>query len=362
MRAAICEATNTPLEVEQVELPALGHEDIRVRTLASGVCHTDLSFQQGMTGSPEMFPIVFGHEAVGEVVAVGPGVSRCKVGDIVLGSILPACGRCWHCVRQESQHCEMTPQIAFSHHYIRADGSQALAFTGLGSFAEMMQISEVSAVPITSDLPADQLALVGCGVTTGVGAALWTARVDAGATVAVFGCGGVGQSVIQGARLAGASRIFAVDPVPLKRDMALKFGATDVIDPVAADPVEAIREATGGRLVDYAFEATGVPAVGRQTFDAIRKRGTAVIVGMPPSDSEICFPGRALFYEEKQVKGSLFGSAQARAHLQLLVDMAERGQIDLASMVTNTIPLEAVNQAFADMQDGSAVRSVIVFD
>jgi S-(hydroxymethyl)glutathione dehydrogenase/alcohol dehydrogenase len=361
MLASICDGPNAPLRVETISLPNLGYTDVRVRTLASGVCHTDLSFRNGAVGAPSMFPIVFGHEAVGLVEAVGAGVSRCKPGDMVLGSILPSCGECWYCIRQESQHCETTAQVSSAHHYIRADGSRALALAGLGSFSEMMQVSETSVVPIVSDLPPEQLAMIGCGVTTGVGAALWTAKVEPGSTVAVFGCGGIGQSVLQGARLAGAERIFAVDPVALKREMASLSGATDLIDPTQGDPVAAIREATGGRGVDYSFEATGIPAVSRQAFDAVRKRGVAVIVGMPPSNSEVAVSGRSLFYEEKQLRGSLYGSAQSPVHLPMVVRFAERGQLDLSALVTKLIELDQINEAFEAMIRGDVIRSVVRF-
>jgi len=191
---------------------------------------------------------------------------------------------------------------------------------------------------------------------------LWTARVEPGATVAVFGCGGVGQSVLQGAVLAGAGRIFAVDPAAMKRDVATTFGATDVVDPDAVDTVAAIRDATGGRGVDYAFEVSGVASVARQAFDSTRKRGMTVMVGMPPAGTDYTFPGRSFFFDEKQVRGSLYGSAQAREHLQMLIDLTERGKLDLGRMVSRRIGLADLNDAFADMEAGRVIRSVITFD
>lgn len=361
MRAAICNTPNTPLRVETVELPALGSKDVRVRILASGVCHSDLSFWQGKSGLASWFPLVMGHEAVGIVTEVGPGVSRCKPGDKVLGSILPACGSCWHCIRHESQHCETTPQVGASHHVLRSGGATALTLSGLGAFAEMMQSSEDSLVPIHSDLPPEQLCLVGCGVTTGLGAALWTAQVKPGATVAIFGCGGVGQSVLQGAHLAGAERIIAIDPVALKRQMASRLGATDLVDPTACDPVAAIKEMTRGRGVDYAFEVTGIPSVTRQAFDSVRRRGITVVVGMPPNNSEITVPARGFFYDEKHLMGSLYGSAQAREHLPLIVRLAESGRLNLEALVSRTIGLDQVNEAFDAMRNGEVIRSVISF-
>lgn len=359
MRAMVCLAPEMPLMLEDVDLPALGADQVLIETVASGVCHTDLAVASGSTGMA--LPMVLGHEATGRVVKVGTNVASCRPGDKVIVSILPVCGVCWHCVRSETQHCEEKPRIHLSSHVLRGDGSRATAMSGLGSFAEMMCVNEMSVVRIDSDLPAEQLAMIGCGVTTGVGAALWTAGVKPGSDVAVFGCGGVGQSVIQGARLAGAGRIFAIDPAPLKRTMSLSFGATDAIDPTDVDPVEYLREVTGGRGVDYAFEVTGLPSVTAQAFASIRKRGTTVVVGMPPAGSEVSVPGRSLFFEEKRLIGSLYGSAQARYHLAEIIRFAESGQLDLAPMVSRRIALENVNDAFDAMKDGSAIRSVIVF-
>ncbi|WIW89466.1 Zn-dependent alcohol dehydrogenase [Sphingobium sp. V4] len=362
MRAAIAVRPNERIVIEDVNFGGLGDREVRIRTRACGVCHSDLSYHEGKNGPAEMFPMVYGHEAVGEVVETGSAVSRCKVGDIVVVSLFPVCGECWHCQRGESQHCETFGLVATSQGFLREDGSRALALAGIGAFAEEFQISETLAVPIRTDVPLEQVALVGCGVTTGVGAALWTAQVTPGSTVAIFGCGGVGQSVVQGARLAGAGRIFAVDPAPLKRQVAQQFGATDLIDPIAQDPVEALREATDARGVDFAFEVTGIPAVAQQVFASLRRRGIMVAVGMPPAGSDYILSGRGFFAEEKQVRGSLYGSAQSRYHLPMLIGLAESGKLDLASMVSRKIGLEDINEAFDAMRNGEVIRSVITFD
>jgi S-(hydroxymethyl)glutathione dehydrogenase/alcohol dehydrogenase len=355
----ICLAPGTPLVSENVELPEPGPDQVLIETAASGVCHSDLAFASGSMGMP--FPMILGHEATGRVVEVGSDVASCQPGDKVIVSILPVCGVCWHCVRSETQHCEQQPRIHTSSYVLRQDGSHATAMAGLGSFAQMMRVNEMSVVKIDSDLPPEQLAMIGCGVTTGVGAVLWTAGVEPGSDVAVFGCGGVGQAVIQGARLAGAGRIFAIDPAPLKRTMSLSFGATEAIDPTNIDPIEYLRQMTGGRGVDYAFEVTGLPRVTAQAYASIRKRGTTVVVGMPPAGAEVSVPGRSLFFEEKRLIGSLYGSAQVRHHLAQLIRFAETGRLDLAPMVSRRIALEDVNDAFDAMQDGSAIRSVILF-
>jgi S-(hydroxymethyl)glutathione dehydrogenase/alcohol dehydrogenase len=243
---------------------------------------------------------------------------------------------------------------------VRPDGSHALAMSGLGTFAEAMTVHEDSVVPVRTEVPDEFLALIGCAVTTGVGAALWTARVYPGASVAVFGCGGVGQSVVQGARIAGAGRIFAVDPVDLKRRIAAGFGATDCIDPAAYDAVEQIRSATGGRGADYAFEVIGSPDVLVQAFTAVRKRGTVVAVGMPAAGATVTLPAGPLFMQEKRILGCFYGSASPVVHFPLLVDLVETGRLDLAPMVSRHIALDTIDDAFHAMENGEVIRSVIV--
>jgi S-(hydroxymethyl)glutathione dehydrogenase/alcohol dehydrogenase len=231
--------------------------------------------------------------------------------------------------------------------------------TGLGTFAEVMTCNESSLVKIDTELPDAQLALIGCGVTTGVGAALNTAQVHPGATVAIIGCGGVGQAVLQGSRIAGASRIFAVDPVEMKRKTAEKLGATDLIDPGAGDPVQQIQAATGGRGVDYAFEVIGLPETVLQAYNMIRKGGTAIMVGMTRADAEVTIPTFELFFNEKTLKGSKYGSAQVRRDFQRFVNLIETGRLDTESMVSQTIKLDDVNDAFRAMEAGEVIRSVI---
>jgi S-(hydroxymethyl)glutathione dehydrogenase/alcohol dehydrogenase len=215
-------------------------------------------------------------------------------------------------------------------------------------------------VKIDTDLPSEQLALIGCGVTTGVGAALLTAKVQPGSTVAVIGCGGVGQSVIQGARIAGASRIFAVDPVEMKRKTAEQLGATDLVDPAQGDPVQQVKEATGGRGSDYAFEVIGLPETILQAYNTARRGGTVVVVGMPRIEDTVTFSAMQLFYEEKKVLGCMYGSAQVRRDFPKFVDLVETGRLDVGSMVSRRIKIDEVNDAFRAMQAGEVIRSVIV--
>ena len=232
-------------------------------------------------------------------------------------------------------------------------------FASLGAFAEVMTVDQMSVVPVQSDLPADQLALIGCAVTTGVGAALNTGRIVPGSTVTVVGCGGVGQCVVQGARVAGASRIFAVDPVELKRSAAAAQGATDLIDPAAGDPVEQIKELTEGRGTDYAFEVVGRSSTILQAYRAARRGGVVVVVGIPPVDDAVTVPAMELFLDAKETRVSNLGSAQIRRDIPRLVQLAETGRLDLGSLVSRRINLGDVNAAVSDMEAGRVVRSVI---
>jgi S-(hydroxymethyl)glutathione dehydrogenase/alcohol dehydrogenase len=283
-----------------------------------------------------------------------------KPGDHVIASFVPACGVCWYCLHDQSNLCDKSGELMFAPRATRPDGSAATAFTGLGTFADQMTVDESSVVKIETDLPDEQLALIGCGVTTGVGAALNTAKVQPGSTVAVIGCGGVGQAVIQGARIAGASRIFAIDPVELKRKQAEQFGATDLIDPGAGDPVAQVQAATGGRGTDYAFEVIGLPETIQQAYATARRGGTAVVVGMPRMDAMVSLSAFGLFYEEKKILGCVYGSAQVRRDFPRFVSLVETGRLDLNNMVSRRIKLDEVNDAFRAMEAGEVIRSVIV--
>ena len=357
MRAAVFVGTEQ-LAIENIKPSEPGPQDVVVEIQASGVCHSDLSLARGYVPLPPGF--VLGHEGTGKVVEVGKEVSRVKKGDRVVASFIPACGTCWFCHNDQSNHCDLEAETTFVPRGTRPDGSPYYCMTGLGTFAEALTANQHSIVKIAGDVPAEQLALIGCGVTTGVGAALNTAQVEPGATVAVLGCGGVGQSVIQGARIAGASRIIAVDGQPLKREQALTSGATDAVDPAQGDPVAQVKELTGGRGVDYAFEVVGLPETILTTYNMARKGGTVCIVGMARVDAMVTFPAFQLFFEEKKILGSKYGSAQVRRDFQRFVDLIETGRLDVSKMVSRKIKLEDVNDAFRAMVAGEVIRSVIV--
>jgi S-(hydroxymethyl)glutathione dehydrogenase/alcohol dehydrogenase len=356
MRAAIFVGT-PELSVEEVTPLDPGPRDVVVRIGASGVCHSDVSATNGTLPMPA--PCVLGHEGAGTVDWVGPEVSRVEVGDRVVASFVPACGSCFFCLHGQSNLCELGNAINFLPKVTRGDGSTAIAFTALGTFADQMTVHEACVVKVDTDLPDEQLALIGCGVTTGVGAALNTARVEPGSSVAVIGCGGVGQAVIQGARIAGAGRIIAIDPVELKRKMAEQLGATDLVDPAAGDPVAQVHALTGGRGADYAFEVIGLPETINQAWATARRGGSVVVVGAPRMDSQVTLGGFGLFYEEKKLLGCLYGSAQVRRDFPRFVGLVETGRLDIADMVSATIGLDDVNDAFRAMQAGEVIRSVI---
>jgi S-(hydroxymethyl)glutathione dehydrogenase/alcohol dehydrogenase len=302
---------------------------------------------------------ILGHEGAGKVVEVGAEVTKVQPGDRIIASFIPACGTCYFCLRDQTHLCDNELQVMMAMRGSRSDGSQYMAMTGLGTFAEAMTCNESSIVKVQTDLPDEQLALIGCGVTTGVGAALNTAQVHPGASVAVIGCGGVGQAVIQGARIAGAGRIFAIDPVDLKRKTAETLGATDLVDPGAGDPVAQIQGLTEGRGVDYAFEVIGLPETTLQAYNMIRKGGTAIMVGMTRAEAQVTIPTFDLFFNEKTLKGSKYGSGQVRRDFQRFIDLIETGRLDTGSMVSRTIKLDDVNESFRAMEAGEVIRSVI---
>ncbi len=357
MKAALITEYNNPLLIEDVTPLPIGAREVRVRIDASGVCHSDLSVMRGAV--PMGLPMIMGHEGAGTVLEVGSDVTRVRTGDRVVLSFVAACGECFFCVNDQANLCNLSMDLR-SAKARRPDGTAVYAMTNLGTFADEANVHESMVVKVETDLPAEQLALVGCGVTTGLGAALNTAKVKPGATVAVVGCGGVGQSVIQGARIAGASRIFAIDPVEMKRKAAEEFGATDLVDPAAADPIEQVRAATGGRGVDYCFEVVGRPETFLQAFKAARRGGTVVFVGMSKVDQTVTFPTLQLMSDEKALLGSVYGSAQVRRDFPRFVELIEAGRLDVGSMVTRHIHLDDVNDAFRAMEAGEVIRSVIV--
>ncbi len=358
MRAAVAYEPGRPLVVEDVPVPEVGPRDVLVRIAAAGICHTDVNVIQGRSALP--LPIVPGHEACGTVERVGPDVRRVRPGDRVLASVSPACGTCWWCLNQMSNHCELGSQVRTAARVRLPDGRIAPAVCGCGSFAEAMVVDEASIVRADTDLPDEQLALLGCGVTTGLGAALNTAGVTPGSSVAVIGCGGVGQSVVQGARIAGASTIVAVDLVESRREAGLRVGATHAVDPAGADPVQQVRALTSGRGADFTFEVVGLPQLMVQAFDMARIEGTVTLVGMPARDATLSLPALAAVFSGKRLVGSAVGGAQVLRDMPRFIRLAETGQLRLESMVSNRIRLDQVNEGIELIERAEGVRTVIV--
>ena len=356
MRAAIFVENGQDLSLEDVTAIAPGPRDAIVKVLASGVCHSDQAVIDRM---PSGRPMILGHEACGVVEWVGPEVSRVQPGQRVIIALTPVCGKCWFCLRQETHLCEMFGEVFARPRAERSDGSVANAMSGVGSFADMMTVHEASCIPVDTDLPADQLALIGCGFTTGFGAAVNTAKVGPGATVAVIGCGGVGTSTIQGARVAGAAQIIAIDPLAMKRQSAMRFGATDQVDPTEADPVEQVKALTGGRGVDFAFEVVGAEALQTQALQMTRRGGTTVFVGIA-GGGKFVLPTLQLAMEDRTVKGSYYGSARVTRDYPRFIELIESGRVDLGGMVTKHFSLEEVNTALGAMRDGEVVRGVLM--
>ncbi|MDH5565532.1 MAG: Zn-dependent alcohol dehydrogenase [Myxococcales bacterium] len=357
MKAAVLWERDKALEVrDDVALSAVGPGDVRIRLVSSGVCHSDLSAQNGTI--PTGMPCVLGHEGAGVVEEVGAGVTDIVPGDHAILSFVPACRRCKACLRGQSNLCEaMMAMLATSHFEI--DGKPAPGFLGCGTFAQQMVVSEAAVIVVDREIPLDVVSLIGCGVTTGVGAAIHTARIAPGSSVCVIGCGGVGCAAIQGARIAGAAEIVAVDALPAKLEAALRFGATHAVTP---DGLAAVKlEITGGEGFDYALECVGSPQTIRASYDAVRRGGTAVVVGVGRMEQKIEFNAFELFYGEKTLKGSLYGSANARVDFPRLLRLWKLGKLDLEGMITRRIALEEINDAFRAMQAGEVVRSVITF-
>ena len=360
MKAAVLREVNKPLEIEDIQHGDPGPREVLVRTVAAGVCHSDLHFHNGSYPIP--MPAVLGHESAGVVEAVGSMVTYVKPGDHVITCLSAFCGHCEHCLTGHMSLC-MEPELqrSPSEPPRLAKGDEMLTqFLNLSSFAEYMLVHEHAIAKIREDMPLDRAALIGCGVTTGFGAVIHTAGVEPGATVAVIGCGGVGLAALNGAAIAGAGRIIAVDQVPAKLDLAMKFGATDQVNASEVDPVKAVRELTGGG-VHYAFEAIGLAVTAQQAFKMVRRGGTATIIGMIPVGTMVEIHGPE-FLAEKKLQGSNMGSNRFRVDMPRFVDFYLQGKLHLDDLISSRIRLEDVNDAFAQLETGEVARNVIMFE
>lgn len=357
MKAAVFHGPHQPLTMEEIKVDKPMPHEVLVRTVATGVCHSDLHFVDGLY--PMQAPAILGHEAAGIVEAVGEQVTYVKPGDHVILCLSVFCGKCARCLSGEPFLCR-SPEVRRGPKdppKYTLNGTPVTQFANLSSYAEQMLVHENTVVKIREDMPFEAAALIGCGVTTGVGAALNTARVEPGASVAVFGCGGIGLSAIQGARIGGAGMIIAVDVIEDKLARAKELGATHVVDASSRDAVEALRELTGGG-VDYAFEAIGSKRAAEQCFEAIRDGGTATIIGMIPVGQKIELDGPS-FLREKKIQGCSMGSNRFRVDMPRYVEFYMQGRLKLDEMVTRTGKLEDVNEAFRAMKAGEVARTVL---
>lgn len=360
MKAAIFREVNQPMEIEEVQVSKPGPREVLIRTSAAGVCHSDMHFFNGTY--PGQLPMILGHESAGIVDQVGSDVHYVKPGDHVITCLSVFCGHCEHCLTGRMSLCQEpeTKRDTKDEQRVSDNGKPLQQFANLGSFAEMMLVHEHAVAKIREDMPMDIAALIGCGVTTGVGAVIHTAKVEPGATVAVIGCGGIGLSCINGAAIAGASRIIAIDMVPSKLDLARKFGATDTINGREHDPVEAVKELTSGG-VHYAFEAIGLKKTAEQAFGMLRNGGTATVIGMIPPGDMVTLHGPD-FLMEKKIQGSFMGSNRFRVDMPRFVDFYLQGRLHLDDLVSARIGLNDVNEAMQQLESGEIARNVIMFD
>lgn len=360
MKAAVLHQPKQPLVIEDIRIDKPGPGEVLIRTAACGACHSDLHHLDGIYPVP--VPLVPGHEAAGVVEAVGADVRAFKPGDHVVTCLSVFCGHCEHCLSGHLSLCTSTemqrgkdeaPRLA------RTAGAPLHQLLQLGAFAEAMLVHEHACVAIDREMPLDRAALIGCAVMTGYGAVVYTSGVRAGETVAVIGCGGIGLSVVQSARLAGAGRIVAIDRLASKLELAKTFGATDIVDASATDAVKAVRELTGGG-VHHSFEAIGLKATVEQSWQMLRRGGTANVIGMIAPRTMIELKGTD-FLAEKRIQGCMMGSNRFPVDMPRLVALYQQGRLKLDELISQRLPLERVNDAFEEMRRGELARSVVVF-
>jgi S-(hydroxymethyl)glutathione dehydrogenase / alcohol dehydrogenase len=360
VKAAVLRAAGDDFAVEDLRLRPLGPGDVHVQVAASGVCHSDLSIQDGTI--PHPLPAVLGHEGAGVVLATGPEVTTVATGDHVVLAWVAPCRSCFFCLRGRPELCEHGLDHAFAAPYATAaDGTAFLAAFGTATFGEETVVPERACVRIDPSFPLDLAALVGCGVVTGVGAVWRSARVEPGESVVVLGCGGVGLAAIQGARLAGAAPIIAVDRVGAKLDLARGCGATETIDASAVDAIAAVRDLTAGRGADHVFEVVGRSETIEHAFEMTRRAGTCTIVGAGSFTDMVRFGAMPLMVGAKTLRGCVYGSTDPARDFPEIVRLHQSGRLDLDALVTRRIDVAEVNEAFRAMVAGEVARSIIVF-
>ncbi|MGF1426045.1 S-(hydroxymethyl)mycothiol dehydrogenase [Kitasatospora sp. LaBMicrA B282] len=357
VRGVIARGKGLPVEVTTIVVPDPGPGEAVVRVQACGVCHTDLHYREG--GINDEFPFLLGHEAAGIVEQVGEGVTEVAPGDFVILNWRAVCGQCRACRRGRPQYCFATHNA--KQKMTLTDGTELSPALGIGAFAEKTLVAAGQCTKVDPAASPAAAGLLGCGVMAGLGAAINTGGVTRGDSVAVIGCGGVGNAAVVGARLAGAAKIIAVDIDPRKLDTALKLGATHAVDSSTGDPVEEIRALTGGHGADVVIEAVGRPETYRQAFYARDLAGTVVLVGVPTPEMRLELPLLDVFGRGGALKSSWYGDCLPSRDFPMLIDLYLQGRLDLDAFVTETIALDEVEQAFGRMQGGGVLRSVVVF-
>ncbi len=364
--AAVLYEPGKPLRIEQIEVLPPQAGEVRVQMKAAGVCHSDYHVMCGDLAMP--MPIIPGHEGSGVVIDIGEGVTSLAPGDHVIPIWRGSCGRCDYCARGRPALCDMGTAMRFggtmpdgTMRFRNSAGDFVRHYAGVSAFASIATMPEASVVKIDPGFCFNKAALIGCGVITGVGAVVNAAEVRCGSTVAVFGCGGIGLNIVQGARMVGARQIIAVDTHASKLAHAKVFGATHSIDASTCDSVLAVRDLTRGFGADYTFEAIGKPEAIAQAFDATRKGGKCVVAGICRADARAPINVNQLVYAEKSLIGTLYGTARPRQDLLGLIDMHASGQLLLDELITTTYPLEQINEAYGALIRGEVARSLIVF-
>ena len=359
MQAAVMREVGAPVRVEEIVLPTPGARQVRVRLLATGVCHSDLSLARGTLSSRT--PVVLGHEGCGEVIEAGDGVTSVGPGDTVLLNWAPACRACWWCEHGEPHLCANASKAGDQAYARLGDGTPVYPGLGVGAFATETVINESACIVIPADVDRQAAALLGCAVITGVGAVRHAAGVRNGDSVVVIGLGGVGLSAVQGARLAGASTIVAVDGSGPKRELALRLGATEVLEP-SAELSRQVRALTEGRGADHAIECVGRADTIRTAWSVTRRGGRATVVGLGSKTDSLSMSAFEVAYFARTLQGSMYGSADPLVDIPILLEEVRRGGLDLEAMVTSRISIEDVETAFTDMSAGRGARSLVVFD
>lgn len=358
MKAAVCYEFGKPLVVEEITIDPPQRGEVKVKLAATAICHSDVHLIRGEWGGD--LPVVPGHEAAGIVAEVGEGVRSLQPGDHVVVSLLRNCGRCLHCMTGAPYLCDADFALDTDTRLRNLRGEQLQRGDRTAAFAEYTVVHETQCVQVPAELPLTSAALLACGVITGVGAVVNTAKVPPGSSVAVIGVGGVGLNAVQGARIAGARSIIAVDLLENKLAAARTFGATDTVNATEHEPVETVRARNGGRGIDYVFVTVGSSRAVGQGFDMIRPGGMVVVVGLPPASATVALNVHH-FWAERHVVGSPMGSTRLNVDVPWLVELYRQGRLKLDELVTRCYPLEEINEAIEAMERGEALRNVIVF-